>query len=366
MIVYLQIIFISVVCIQLLYYFFIFSRFAFGKKPKKENHEIFVSIIIAAKNEAENLKQNLDYFIKQDYPNFELILINDNSTDDTLKILNDFKKEHHSYSISVIDINNQTNGSKKYALTKGIAQAKSDFLLFTDADCIPNSKNWIRNMSSHFTKNKAIILGYGAYKKIPNSFLNKIIRFETLLTALQYFSYTQTGLAYMGVGRNIAYNKQLFLKENGFESHKHIRSGDDDLFINQVATKNNIAICYDKDSFTISKPDTSLKKWLKQKCRHITTATHYKPIHQLLLGLFYFTQFLFWTIGFFLLSTFIWQKIAILMAIRIGMQYFIFGFAAKKLNEKDLFIFTPILEVILIYTQLYIFLANSIQKPKTW
>ncbi len=344
----------------------IFLRFTLSKKKKKENNKIFVSVIIAARNEAENLKQNLTHFIKQDYPNFELILINDNSTDDTLKVLNNFKKEYHSYSISVIDINNQTNGNKKHALTKGIAQAKSDFLLFTDADCIPNSKNWIRNMSSHFSKNKTLILGYGAYKKIPNSFLNKIIRFETLLTALQYFSYAKMRLTYMGVGRNIAYNKQLFLKRNGFESHKNIRSGDDDLFINQVATKNNVAICYDKDSFTISKPHTNLKKWLKQKRRHITTATHYKPIHQFLLGLFYLTQFLFWTVGFYLLFSVIWQKIAILMAIRIGIQYLIFGFVAKKLNEKDLCIFTPILEVLLIYIQLYIFLANSIQKPKTW
>ena len=143
-------------------------------------------------------------------------------------------------------------GNKKYALTLGIKAAKKEYLLFTDADCYPTSKDWITAMSSQFTKQKTIVLGYGGYEKIANSFLNKIIRYETLLTATQYFSWAKMGKPYMGVGRNLAYKKEEFFNVNGFIDHIQIRSGDDDLFINQAADSDNTTIAYSPESFTYS------------------------------------------------------------------------------------------------------------------
>ncbi|NQV77443.1 MAG: glycosyltransferase, partial [Lutibacter sp.] len=327
-----------------------------------------ISVLICAKNEAENLKKNLLFFLKQSYLNFEIVLVNDCSKDNTLEIMKQFKKES-KIAIKIVDVtaNEQFWGSKKYALTLGIKAASHEHLLFTDADCKPISENWISEMTTNFSNEHQLVLGYGAYKKIENSFLNKLIRFETLLTAIQYFSYSKIGIPYMGVGRNLAYTKSLFFSVNGFAKHMKIKSGDDDLFINQVTTTQNTTNCISLNSFTESNPKTTLKEWIQQKRRHISTASYYKPLHKFLLGIFYSSQLLFWVLSFILLSfLYKWQLIIILILVRFLIQYIVIGYSAKKLNEKDLILFAPFLELFLIITQLFIFIKNLISKPTHW
>lgn len=365
---YLYIAFIAIFCIQFIYYILIFGRFSFSKT--KPNSQIFnkpISVLICAKNEAENLKKNLPHFLEQNYPNFEIVLINDCSKDKTLRVMEQFKKDF-SDTIKIVDVvaNEQFWGSKKYALTLGIKAASNEFLLFSDADCKPISTNWIQEMANNFDE-KSIVLGYGSYAKIKGSFLNKLIRFETLLTAIQYFSYAKIGVPYMGVGRNLAYTKSTFFKINGFVNHMKIKSGDDDLFINEVATKSNTAICTSTESFTESNPKTSLKEWIQQKRRHVSTASHYKTKHKFLLGLFYSSQLLFWLVAIILLSfQFNWIFVLTLIFIRQLFLYLSIGYGAKKLNEKDLVLLTPFYELFLISIQLLIFIKNLISKPTHW
>ncbi|WP_298554991.1 glycosyltransferase [uncultured Algibacter sp.] len=359
--------FITVVIIQAIFYVFIFGRFAFLKPKKVTPKNIAVSVIICAKNEAKNLKAFLSSIIDQDYPDFEIVLINDSSNDSTLDVIHHFSKLHDN--IKVVDVKGIEAfwGNKKYALTLGIKAAKNDFLLFTDADCKPASKYWLKEMSSHFSNKKSIILGYGSYSKIKKSLLNKLIRFETLITAVNYFSFTKFGLPYMGVGRNLAYTKKEFFDANGFINHIKIRSGDDDLFINQIATKENTAICFSKGSFTESLPKTTFKDWFKQKRRHVSTAKHYKTKHKALLALLYASNLLFWLFALILLLTLFNWKIALCLFIfRIILQFIILGASSKKLNELDLLIFLPFLEIFLIITQLTIFINNLISKPNHW
>ena len=360
-------IFIAVVGVQVLYYILIFSKFAFLKPQQETQKNIAVSILICAKNEAENLKNLLPSVLNQNYPEFEVVLINDASQDNTLDIMEGFAEQHKNIKIVNV-VNNETFwASKKYALTLGIKASKYDFLLFTDADCEPNSKEWLKAMSSHFSNRKTIVLGYGAYLKIKNSFLNKLIRFETVLTALQYFSYSKSGIPYMGVGRNLAYRKQAFFNANGFMNHMHIRSGDDDLLINEIASKDNTSICFTKNSFTSSVPKTTFKSWIKQKRRHISTAQHYKFKHKALLALFYITQCLFWVLPIILLIfSFNWQAVLAIVLVRFIVFYLIFRKTVTKLGENDLLFILPILEFFLIGMQLAIFITNLISKPKHW
>ncbi|HEY9168097.1 MAG TPA: glycosyltransferase [Lutibacter sp.] len=366
---YLFIAFIVIFCIQFIYYVFIFGSFSFSKKKSSEtNFNLPVSVIICAKNEAKNLTNNLPLFLKQNYPNFELILINDCSHDRTLKVMEQFKKEA-SIPIKIVDVvaNEQFWGSKKYALTLGIKAASNEHLLFTDADCIPVSESWITEMVSNFSNEHQIILGYGAYKKIKKSWLNKLIRFESLLTAMQYFSYAKIGVPYMGVGRNLAYTKSTFFKVNGFINHMKIKSGDDDLFINEVATKENTTISFSLNSFTESIPKTVYKDWIHQKRRHISTASLYKPLHKFLLGLFFVSQLLFWILAIVLLGfMYNWQLVAVLVFTRFLFLYFVIGYSAKKLNEKDLILLIPFFEIFLILIQMFIFIKNMISKPTHW
>jgi hypothetical protein len=222
-------------------------------------------------------------------------------------------------------------------------------------------------MSSHFTLQKTIVLGYGAYEKTPNSFLNKIIRFETLLTAVQYFSWARIGQPYMGIGRNMAYKKEEFFNVNGFIDHMKIRSGDDDLFINQAANRKNTTVCYTPESFTYSEPKKTFTDWFTQKRRHVSTASHYKPFDKMQLGLFFLTQILSILLPIVLLSfQFQWIAVASLVAFRYVVAWISLGFGAAKLNEKDVLIWFPVLEIVLIFTQLNIFITNLFSKPVRW
>lgn len=360
-------IFIVVVSIQVMFYFIFFGRFAFLKQKKVSKKNIPVSVIICAKNEADNLQKFLPSIVSQDYSNFEIILINDASRDNTLDVMEQFSKKHSN--IKIVNVENVETfwGNKKYALTLGIKASKNDVLLFTDADCVTVSKNWITEMSSHFIDKKTIVLGYGAYSKIKNSFLNKLIRFETLITAIQYFSFAKIGLPYMGVGRNLAYTRENFFNTNGFTNHIKILSGDDDLLINQIATKKNTTICFSKNSFTESVPKIRYRDWYKQKRRHISSAKHYKLKHKILLSLIYITNFLFWFLAIFLFSYNYNVLIVIpLFLSRLTIQYIITGYSAKKLNERDILIWMPFLEIFLIINQFIIFINNLISKPNHW
>ena len=359
--------FIGIIAIQIIFYGFIFGKFAFSNQKKISKHNLPVSVIICAKNEAENLKTNLPSILEQSYPNFEIVLINDSSSDDTLKVMNAFKNEYNNIKIVDVEPVEKFWGNKKYALTLGIKAAQYSNLLFTDADCKPVSKFWISEMQSRFNAETAIILGYSPYEKIKGSFLNVLIRFETFITAVQYFSYTTIGLPYMGVGRNLAYKKELFFEANGFINHMDIKSGDDDLFVNQMATSKNTAICIDKNSFTMSIPKKTFNSWYRQKRRHINTAIHYKWKHKILLTLFYTSQFLFWILSIVLLSfLYQWEFVLGLVGFRCIVQYVTYFKISKKLNEQSLIVLTLILEPILILIQFFIFIQNLISKPQHW
>jgi glycosyltransferase involved in cell wall biosynthesis len=359
--------FIAITSIQLIYFLFVFSRFSFTKKKTPVQHNNPVSVLICAKNEAENLREFLPSIIEQQYPNFEIVLINDASYDDTLDVMESFQEKHSNIKIVNVENNEAFWGSKKYALTLGIKASTNDYLLLTDADCTPKSDQWISSMSANFSEKKTFVLGYGAYKKEKHSILNALIRFETLLTAIQYFSYAKVGNPYMGVGRNLAYHKPEFFNVNGFMNHMKIRSGDDDLFINQVATKKNTIIEFSEESHTLSNPSKTLSEWFKQKRRHVSTANHYKGKDQVFLGLFYVSQVLFWTLFIVLISfLFQWELVLIIFGTRILVQYLVYGFSAKKLKEQDLILAIPFLEIFLILFQLTIFITNRFSKPNHW
>src|SRR5688572_2579249 len=254
--------FIAVTAVQVFYYTFFFGRIAFYKaKPKTQTQQHPVSVIICARDEDENLARNLPGVLVQSYPSSsEVVVVNDNSLDDSKYILQELKKTFKSLNVVELTQEAKLINGKKYPLSIGIREAKHEVLLLTDADCVPASEHWIQKMQDGYDDNIEIILGYGAYHKTPGV-LNKLIRFETFHTALQYMSYALAGLPYMGVGRNLSYKKNLFLRNKGFSSINHIPSGDDDLFINKVANSHNTAVIIDPDAVTRSIPKTTWTSW---------------------------------------------------------------------------------------------------------
>ncbi|MFN5772917.1 glycosyltransferase [Flavobacterium sp.] len=359
--------FIAAVAFQFLYYVFVFGKFAFQKAQQGAPKRIPVSVIVCAKNEAENVLKLVPLLAEQDYPQFEIVLIDDASSDDTLVHFEHFEAVYPNIKLVKVENNEAFWGNKKFALTLGIKAAKYEYLLFTDADCYPTSNQWIKEMTGHFTAQKTIVLGYGAYEKVKGSFLNKLIRFETLLTATQYFSWARLWKPYMGVGRNMAYKREEFFRVRGFMDHMKIRSGDDDLFINQAANGKNTVCSYTTDSFTYSQPKTTFKDWFQQKRRHVATAQHYKGFDSFQLSVFYLSQLLFLITPIALLAfQYQWIVVLSLIGFRYIFCWIVLGMAAGKLKEKDVMYFYPLIEIVLIFTQLNVAFTNLFSKPVHW
>lgn len=347
-------------------YYLLFSKFSFLKQKKAAKTEPYpVSLVVCAKNEAENLSKNIPLYLAQKYPHFELILINDTSIDDSLEVMEAFQKTDSRIQIVDVASNEAFYGSKKYALTLGIKKAKNKRMVFTDADCYPASEDWLSEMVSQLSEKKQLVLGYGSYEK-KSGLLNTFIRFETVMTAIQYFSYAAAKNPYMGVGRNLAYTSPLYYNTNGFMSHIKVPSGDDDLFVNEAASKDNTALCFSENAFTISKPKTTWSSWLLQKRRHITTASLYKLKHKTALGVYYLTNLLFWLLAGVSFIFAPWELVTIVIAFRFLIQYIVIGSGIRKLKEKGLLLFLPFLELFLLLIQLSIFISNSRSKPKHW
>jgi glycosyltransferase involved in cell wall biosynthesis len=352
--------FVALTAVQLFYYVFFFSRIAFYKQRQKDQSQQHpVSVVICARDEDENLARNLPGVLVQQYPStHEVVVVNDNSLDDSKYILQELKKTFKSLNIVELTQEAMLISGKKYPLSIGIREAKHEILLLTDADCVPSSEWWIQKMQDAYDNHIDIVLGYGAYHK-RKGVLNKLIRFETFHTALQYLSYALAGLPYMGVGRNLSYKKNVFLTNKGFSSINHIPSGDDDLFINKVATKKNTAVVIDPDALTRSIPKTTWGGWLKQKSRHYTTAKYYKPKHKFLLGLYFTTQFLYYPLLAAAILFYDWRYVLGVFGVRLLWQGFILYKSMKKMGEKDLWPW-------FVFLDLWMFFYYIIFAPALW
>lgn len=359
--------FCTVTFIQLFYYLFFFIRLVIHKtKTKEASRTNAVSVIICARDEAENLANNLPGVLVQDYKTtHEVIVVNDNSYDDSKYVLEELKKTFRQLHIVELTQEAKMIPGKKFPLSIGIKTAKYEVVLLTDADCIPASEHWITSMQEVYDDNTEIVLGYGAFFK-KSGLLNKIIRWETFHSALQYFSYALAGTAYMGVGRNLSYKKAIFFRHKGFSAHNNLPGGDDDLFINMAATRKNTKININKDSFTLSKPATTWQQWFSQKKRHYTTSKYYRPLHKFLLGMYAVSHFLFYPLLIMSLLFYNWQYALIVYSARLIIQASVFYKTMQRLDEKDLFPLFPLLDIWM-FAYYIIFFPALIVKPKqTW
>ena len=325
-----------------------------------------LSVIICAKNEDENLTEFLPKVLTQDYPDFEVIVVNDCSYDNTENVIDEFAKIFPNLRKANIKEDAYYKHGKKFAMLVGIKAAKNNCLVFTDADCYPASNQWLKEMAAGFTEEREIVLGYGAYEK-QKGFLNKLIRFDTFMIAVQYLSSAIKNKPYMGVGRNLAYTKELFFKEKGFSKHYHINSGDDDLFVNQAATATNTNICLDIETITYSKPKKTFKQWNIQKTRHLTTAPLYSSFSKSKIAFNYFSQYFFYfsliPLGFSTRTTLL---IPILLFLKVIVQLIILNKASKKLGEKDLLTGSALYELIFLFIYPIFHLSKLFYKPNKW
>ena len=282
----LQVIFFISTLVTIVYWSYFFN-FDSSEKTPKQSSEKFISVIICAHNEAENLKKFLPKIIQQHYRNFEIIVVNDRSTDETEKIISSFPE------VKCVNIEKTPIewDAKKWAITQGVSHAQGEYLLLTDADCYPKSEHWISEFNAAFEE-KEIVIGVSFYET-EKTLLNKFIQFETLLTALCYIGFLKRGIPYMGVGRNIGYKKSIFQQFN-FKGIQNLKGGDDDLTFQKLATKENSKAIFSKNSQTLSIPQRTLSTYLSQKRRHLHIGKYYSTKTKSVIGVFNLFSLLFW------------------------------------------------------------------------
>jgi cellulose synthase/poly-beta-1,6-N-acetylglucosamine synthase-like glycosyltransferase len=345
------ILFLICLIIQMLYWIIIFSRVAFAssKNHVTENANYPISVIICGYNEGHNFQQFLPKILEQKYPNFEVIVVNDRSTDNSAKILATFEKQHKQLRvINLTDFDREQRG-KKTALTQGLKAAKYEIVLLTDADCYPNSNLWIQTMANAVDANKIMGIAYVPFDKRP-TFLNKFLRYDKIYIAIQYLSFALAGMPYMGAGANLIYRKDLFFKSSGFKKHAHVASGDDDLFVSEVANKANLAIVLEPESFIYCEPKDTFQQFYHQKSRHISTSWHYKLHHQLLLAVL--AQSHFWLYVFAFIACFNLAFLLYLLGgiiLRWLIMLVIFRKIAHRFDEKDMTIWLPLMDILYVF-----------------
>lgn len=360
-------IFLCALLIQLYYYLFVFLRVGVGRRKKTLQKSLPpVSVIICARNEADNLRNFLPKILSQDYPDFEVVVVNDCSCDDTQMLLSLMKQQHNNLRTTNINEDAKFVQNKKLALTVGIKSAKNECLLFTDADCMPESEMWLRGMVGCFVENVEMVVGYGGYQ-IQRGLLNKLIRFDALFNAMKYLGFALKRRPYRAVGRNLAYTKTLFFRNRGFASHANIVSGDDDLFVRDAANRRNTAVCIDPNTVTRAIPETTYARWIAQKRRQVSTTQYYKKGAKVRNALEPLSRFMFWAAAITLM---VWNYhlyiVLAIIALRMLVQFIVIKIAMIALNETKILLISPFWDFysLFLYAKIHLLNLFTSTKPK--
>ena len=362
-------VFVASAGIQFLFYAIVSIVLSAYKKPTQNTKDIIpgVSVVISAKNELENLKKLIPLLLKQQFDVFEIILVDDKSSDETYDYAINLDHQEAKVKLVRIDSTPDHINNKKYALTLGIRAAKYDHILFTDADCFPESEFWIKEMSLGFTSDKKkFAIGYSQYFR-AKGLLNTFIKYETMLTALQYFGIGLLGNPYMGVGRNMAYRKSFFLDNNGFGKHQGIVGGDDDLFVNRYAKRKNTSFVLSPEATNYSNPKIKLSEFILQKTRHLSVGKHYRGTDKLVLGMLSISKIIFW-ISFIAAIVSVFQTYFVLGGFLLVMVSLLTALLVlkKKTGDKSSIWMLPFLDIIFIFYYISMALKVLLTKKVRW
>lgn len=344
--------FIVMLVIQLCIHWLRFSKLAFYKnkvRPKLDDELEPVSVVVCARDSYDQLTELIPALLSQHYPQFEVVIVNDCSEDETEEYLKDL--ERREPRIKCVQLRQHLNffNGKKFPLSMGIKSASYDLMVLTDADCLPNSEEWLRSMVSRYDRDTEVVIGYPRYRA-ANRLTNRLIRFDSLQVGMLYLSAALAGHPSMGIGKNLSYRKQLFFRNKGFTSHYTMPAGDDDVFISQVATKKNTKVCIDAENGIVATPTSSFWSWVRQRCNKYSTIKLMRSDTRAMMALHYWSQFLFYGcfVALFFLSpafaiaieipyyAYYFPVLVVLFLLRYLTQMIIYRGASRRLGEHGL------------------------------
>ncbi len=353
--------------IQIVYWWAVYGRLAFYRKRRSVSTKEPVSVVLLFNDEFEKLKEQLPALLSQDYPDYEIVLIIQSINDDLAEYLEQIEKEYPN--VQIVKMLQDLNFFKgnKFPLSIGIKSARNDLLIFTEAGCLPVSERWLEQIQSNFIEDKEIVLGYFRSSPADKSAPNGFRRFANLSTAMNYFSFALAGRPYMGIGKNLAYRKMLHYKNKGFTGHYRVSAGEDDLFINQVATKRNVAIAPDLESQVVCGGSQRFSEWIRFRKKYFKTRRYYHFWDKFLLNLFALSFLLFLAAFVYLLIVrFLFYPVIALFILRLFSQLFIFKKCMIRLSEKNLLLLSPIDEILLLLMDGLIRISLVFDKKDKW
>ena len=363
---------IGVAFIHQIYFYLRYLRLG-GKVTSQTDSDVqlpAVSVIVCAHNEYDNLQDYLSILLEQDYPCYEVIVVDDSSEDGSDLLLERWSRQYGNLYHTFVPRGARVLSNKKLALTIGIKAAHYDYLLLTDADCRPESKHWIREMMKGFSNEQTeLVLGFSPYFE-KKGLLNHIIGYDTLFNGLQYMGMARAGKPYMGVGRNLAYKRETFFSVGGFKGLLGNRAGDDDLFVNRIANAANTVVVNNPNSIVWSVPKTTWREWFHQKRRHLSVSPQYRTrskiqvtLEPLSRGIFYSCVLASAIVGSI-------ELISIALALfllRLLVQLIIINISARRLNMRGYSLGLIAYDIILPLITLYMMLTQPLQKkPLYW
>jgi len=357
--------FAALALVQLFYFWGVFSALAFFKAKKQTDSFPPVSVVITANNQYNDLQKSLPSMLSQDYPDFEVVVVNDNSDDSSNELLEDFSKQYTN--LKVVELKQSLNwfSGRKFPLSLGIKSATNNLILLTDPGCVPQSNGWIKAMTGSFTSNSEIVLGYSSYN--TTSKINKWFRFTAFYDALLYLSMALRGLPFKGIGKNMGYSRELFYRNKGFSSHYVISAGDDELFVNRAANKHNVAVVVSEEGTIKQVKKMSFSSWLAGEKNRLKIRRFFNIRDRMLIRAFSFTSFAFYG----LLVTLLFLGVPIFLvgfifALRFISMMLISALAQKRLSEKKLILLSPIFEIFLILIDFFIWVLLFFNRKKKW
>ncbi|MDD2571135.1 MAG: glycosyltransferase [Bacteroidales bacterium] len=348
--------------VQMFFYLRYYRQVGRYKKTNIKSDQDSVSVILCVKNEAINLAANLPIILNQNYPDFQVVVVNEGSEDETADLLTQFQKEHPHLYVTHIERNHPYPHARKLAQTIGVKAAKHEQLLFTEASCRPQGLDWITHMQSNFLMKNDIVIGYCTYHR-EKSALNRFIRTDNLMDAQQYLGFALKGNPFKANGRNLAFRKSLFIKRKGYASQLHLPSGENDVFVNQSATSLNTSIEIHPDSILMAEAPRTLKEWLRRKQEDLAAVSHFRRRQRLMIRFESISRVVYYFCLILLLS---WWRFAgyliILAFIRLLTRLWITKLTIKRLKEKGVWLLSLIHEIIIPWIHAVLILKNRLRK----
>ncbi len=343
-----------IILFQILYYFIVYGRVAFFKDNKlttddKQKYIPSVSVVMCVKDDAYNLEKKLPIILEQEYPNFEVVVVNDASKDETEYVLRVLQEIYPN--LNVVNLYNNVNGflGKKYPLSLGIKSAKNEIILLTESDTMPLNYNWITTMVKGFKQKKDIVLGFTNFEQKP-TFLNTLMHYENLTSAMNYLGNAMLNNPFMGQGRNMAYKREFFFETGGFISQYNISVGEDDLFINKNANSKNTSVIINKESINLASPKEKREEWVIQKKKHFKSMYHFKLKDKIISTLMPFATLLIYVlVALSIVFQFPWQYAILPLVLKYTFQIIVYYKSSKTLATKQVAFLSPLLEVLFLF-----------------